>query len=177
MRKFLLQTAIVYTLVVGSWFIYRAFFERKIYFVNLSTVYEKFEYTRELEKKFEQVVNSRNSILDSLKANLEIEYRRLQSIGNRPTTEQKQDILNFKMANQEYVQKKESFEKTNEQMVGQYEKQIWIQINEYVEDYGKLHNVGIIVGSNGTGSVMYSDQTFDITEEVLAFVNTKHKGN
>jgi Skp family chaperone for outer membrane proteins len=177
MKKFLLQTLIVYVIVIGTWMIYRNFFERKVYFVNLSTVYSKFEYTKTLEKQFEQVTTTKNNILDSLKAGLEIEYRRLQGIGNKLTDEQKQEILSFKAANHEYVQKKENFDKTNEQLLAQYDKQIWNQINEYVETYGKEKNIGIIVGSNGSGSVMYSDMDFDITDDVIAYINLKHQGH
>jgi outer membrane protein len=50
------------------------------------------------------------------------------------------------------------------------------QINSYVEAYGKTHNYEIILGTTLSGSILYGDNTIDITKEVLDGLNRDYKG-
>ncbi|MEM9686603.1 MAG: OmpH family outer membrane protein, partial [Bacteroidota bacterium] len=49
------------------------------------------------------------------------------------------------------------------------------EIRAFVKDYGKQYQYTYILGSNEAGSVMYGDETKDITEELLNALNEAYK--
>jgi len=174
-KRFILQTLILAIVIVGGFFAYHQFFEKKIAYVNLSEVYNKFELSKTLEKKAETALAARNNIMDGLKLGIESEYRRISQL---PKSQQTQDlILSFNAMRQDYQARKEQYDKSSTEMVDQYEKQIWEQINKYVSDYGKEEGLAMIVGGNGQGNVMYANDATDYTSAVVSYINSKYQGN
>ena len=49
------------------------------------------------------------------------------------------------------------------------------QINSFIESYAKKKGYDIIFGTDGSGSIMYGVETFDITAEVIAELNKEYK--
>lgn len=174
-KKFILQTFILATVLAGCFTIEKIFFERKTVFVDLGTIYEKFEYAKVLHKKAEDAERIKNNILDSLKYHLEVQYRQLQA--DEAKSNKKQDeMARFNLERREYLLKKEKFEKTSVEMMEQYDKQIWTQINKYIEDFGKERGVEMILGVTGNGNIMYGNDASDMTQEIIEYINQKHKG-
>jgi outer membrane protein len=54
--------------------------------------------------------------------------------------------------------------------------ELWKQINEYVQQFGKENHYKVILGANGTGSLMYSDKALDITPELTSYINSRYAG-
>lgn len=174
-KRFILQTLILAIVIVGGFFAYHQFFEKKIAYVNLSEVYNKFEYAKNLEKKAELAITMRSNVMDSLKFGIEAEYRRISSL---PEKARSADMVNnFNAMRQEYQARKEAYDKSSTEMVEQYEKQVWDQINKYVADYGKEEGLAVVMGGNGQGNVMYSDPESDHTDEVVTYINSKFQGH
>ncbi len=53
--------------------------------------------------------------------------------------------------------------------------QIWKRLNPILEEYGKRHELHLIIGANGMGTVLYNDEYFDITKDVIKYVNKKYE--
>lgn len=53
--------------------------------------------------------------------------------------------------------------------------QVWKRLNPLLEQFGKEQNLHLIIGANGMGSVLYNDDYFDLTNEVIHYVNTKYE--
>lgn len=49
------------------------------------------------------------------------------------------------------------------------------QVNAFVEDYAKKNGYDIVLGAEGGGTIMYGNDKFDITEEVLKKLNEDYK--
>lgn len=49
------------------------------------------------------------------------------------------------------------------------------QINEFVENYGKEHGYDVVLGTDGTGNILHSDDYLDITDQVLDALNRSHR--
>lgn len=49
------------------------------------------------------------------------------------------------------------------------------QINSYVETYAKKKGYDMVLGAEGTGSIIYATKGYDITEEVLSSLNSEYK--
>ena len=142
----------------------------RIVYVELSTIYNDFPLKKELESKLINVQNSRSALLDSLKIKLNALSLEIHSPKDAEAIER------FKYMKQEYLLKQKNFEEDNQAITQQYSDQIWKQINQYVKDYGKEKGFTYILGTDGTGTVMYGDDSKDITKELSVYVNGRYKG-
>lgn len=142
----------------------------KLAYVELEILYNDFPMKKELEAKLTNVRQLRKNILDSLKIQLNALSLSVKS------DKDADGIRNFQIKKQEYLTKQQNFEQDNQATSQNYTSQIWKQINQYVKDYGKEHNYTFILGAEGIGTVMYSDEAKNITKELSGYINEKYKG-
>lgn len=95
----------------------------------------------------------------SLSANEKTEQEKL-------LMQQQQNLLSYSQAMD--AKAKEEDEKVTEGVLN--------QINSFVMEYGKENGYEIILGTTLSGSLLYGDETIDITEEVLDALNRNYKG-
>ena len=58
-----------------------------------------------------------------------------------------------------------------------FKNEAWTKLNSYVTEFGKKNGYDIIIGASGNGSLMYGNETFNITEEVIEYANNRYEGN
>ena len=131
-------------------------------------VYEKYKGKIEIEKKFTQSQSMNKIFYDSL----QVEIKFLKQKVDEGKLDKK--VLDDKY----YVYSKmfEDYKQGNEKEIGEYNKQIWNQINQYVKDYGKEKGYEFILGASGDGTIMYSNDANNITEDVIQYINNKYEG-
>jgi outer membrane protein len=88
------------------------------------------------------------------------------------------DKLNAVIGYQKKIieEKYREFDDLNQKQAEDYQKQILLQINTYVKEFGKLNKYQYILGANGEGTLMYADESKDISAEVLQFINNRYEG-
>ena len=149
----------------------------KVAYVNLGKLYESFELKKELEKQLVNVQQARSKVLDSLQLTLDIQSKGLQQLSQaRDKDVFQQKAGQYEASRNEFAYRKRSFEEDNAQLIQQFDKQIWKQLNQYVKDYGDSNGYTYILGGDGNGTVMYAGKGEEITEQLLAYVNTRYKG-
>lgn len=146
--------------------------QKKIAFVNVNQLYNEFEMKKELEATLTNVLKGRHQQLDSLELELKLLNSKIESDGARD----KNLIQNFEEKRQGYLLKKNQFEEDNRMMQEDYTTKIMKQLNQYVTDYGKENVYQYILGAEGSGAIMYAEETEDITKTVKEFINQKYKG-
>jgi len=52
---------------------------------------------------------------------------------------------------------------------------VWKRLNPLINEYGKKKKLHLIIGANGMGSVLYNDDYYDLTSEVISYVNKKYE--
>lgn len=139
----------------------------KIGYIENVKVFDKFEYKKELESKLKAEFSERKNRVDSLYLDLKKAIAVYEKTGNAQDLRLKKEV--FEMVNQE-------LEEEQAEASSKYDAQIWTQINQYVKEYGETHGYDYIMGANGSGSLMYCKESENITDEVIAFINKKHKG-
>jgi Skp family chaperone for outer membrane proteins len=153
------------------------FSKPKIAYVDLPKVYSRFELKAELEKKHENTKNQRLLILDSLKIKLQKLSKNLSLIKDRNTEDFKRGFYDFNLLKQEYQEKEQNFTENDEVQVSEYEKQIWTRINNYTKAFTKENSIDILLGADGSGTVMNMNEKFDYTEEFIKYINSNYQGN
>ena len=162
----------IIALVGCSFGIYNFIGKTKTGFIIIEEVYSKFDFKKELEKKFMDVKFSRKKILDSLELDLKLLNLKLQ----KQTKIFNLEAEGFEKSRQFYLQMAKQTEEDNSQLSSQYDKEILIQLNQYMKDYGEENNYDYIFGSNNNGSLMYSKEINNVTQEAIRYINSKYNG-
>jgi outer membrane protein len=50
------------------------------------------------------------------------------------------------------------------------------QVNSYVKEYAKKHNYDIVYGTTMDGNILYGKEQYDITDDVLEYLNKQYRG-
>ncbi len=143
--------------------------DSKLAYVDINTLYESFEYKKEMTQEFNVIKTARQRILDSL----DLELNQISKSAN--TLDKNQ--LNVLETKQNYlIQITRQFEEENSILVGSYNERIMKQLNAYIDEYGKKNGYKFIYGADNKGSLLYADKKLNITEKVVEFVNERFKG-
>lgn len=122
-------------------------------YVETLKLYENFRGKKELETKLLNKKAANKSRLDSLRLLVINEQSELYYRQQLLTVEQEEKELNMN-----------------------YNTQIWNQINSYIQEYGDKNGYDFIYGATGSGSMMYADETLDVTKEITQYANTSYEG-
>lgn len=141
-------------------------------YVSSGTLFEKFELRQQLETEFQNDMNARKAVLDSLQLQLSTMAQQLEQ---QPSPSQEQVEL-FQYKRETFFRAQQLFEEENEQKYAQFQEQVWTQLNQYVSDFGTENNLDYIFGANGNGSIMHASPENDITDQVVQYANQKFKG-
>lgn len=152
--------------------VYLHFSKPKMGYVNLVKVYQDFELKKEKEKDILQFDNVNKRILDSLKIGLETIKRNYDSgIGNADTL-----ITSYKMGLKYYKDKSDEFDLMKSNLITKYDDEIWKQLNQFITDYSVDRSFDFMFGANGNGTVMYANPVYDVTDDVIKYVNERYSG-
>lgn len=143
----------------------------KIVYIDLNKVISEFALTKELDARLTLTGQSRQNLLDSLKFDLESLSRQLTA--NRDNKDLQAQFISKR---DEYVTKSNEYVKDGEHQSQEYNQQVFKQVNQYVDDFRKEQGYDIILGATGNGNIMSGDKGYEITEEVIAYINNKYSG-
>ena len=141
----------------------------KTAYVSTQIVFADFAFTQEIEAKLSKIKAQRNQTLDSLKAEVQQAYQ--ASKKDDTTTGQLERLQ------EEYFAQEAYFEEDHQQLVLTYNKQVWKQLNQYVQEYGEQQGYQYIYGTKGDGNLMYAQASEDITEQIVAYANARYEGD
>lgn len=176
-KKDLIYSSILFLLVMFCGYLYYSKANNnavaKIAFVDIKEVFDSFQLKKELQKKLEKETTIRKSQLDSLMFDLQILSNKL----NSETNPKKEDVDRFNGLQRLYYEQKQLFENDAVEMTQKYDGQILEQMSQYIDDYAKQHDYQLILGKNDAGNVMFGAKPFDISKEVIEYINGKYQGD
>lgn len=140
-------------------------------FIKMGELFEAFQLKKELTTQLQQTVSVRNQLLDSMKLDLEMMVVAIQGGGASDSIKN-----SFVTKKQVFLKKQEQFEMENTTLKQQYDHQIWTQLNEFIESFGKEKGLDYVFGANGSGAIMYGKDTKNVTQEAIDYVNQKYVG-
>jgi len=134
------------------------------YLVN-EQVFEQFVGTKELSINLESLRSRHKSVLDSIAASIIV-------LKENPATDQQK----IEAQQQLYEQLYEGFSLEENKLSKEFTDKIWVQINQYVEDYGEKNEYTYIFGAMGNGVIMYAQNQENITENFIEYANSRYMG-
>ena len=168
-----LLIGVVLFLITGSSFTYSYLSNNngRIVYIDLNRVVSEFKLTKELEAKLAITSEKRQNLMDSLKLDLELLSRKVNLDRNNSELQ-----AEFIAKRNDYAAKSNEFTKDNEYQSQEYNRQVFSQINQYVDDFRKERGYSIVLGTSGDGTVMSGDETCNVTEIVSEYINQKYAG-
>jgi outer membrane protein len=137
--------------------------DRLIYFVNNGKLYEGFNLKIEYEKQIQSIRIQRKNMLDSV----ELTIKQLESKKMEAETEYAKEF---------YMEKLKSFEQDEENLLSEYNKQIWTRLNKYAEEFSKEKKIDILFGASGNGTLLHANEAIDMTSELILYANSRYAG-
>ena len=141
-------------------------------YVSIQKLYDGFEMKNEMESDYKNIESRRKTIIDSLKIESDYYYKQ-NLVNNKLSDKAKKKLLHLQ--NQIKI-KEEQFADENMALSKSYTDQVLKQLNQYVYDYGQENGYRYILGANNSGTIMYANNSEDISTEVLEYINKRYKG-
>lgn len=141
----------------------------KLGYVKNADLFSAFNGTKELKGKLESSKFQQKAILDSLSLEL-------TNLRERFKAGQKNVLPDLQQKEQIWVGLNQQYNEVYSQKSEEYTDQIWVQINQYILDFGKENGYDYIIGANGAGALMYGSDRTDLTKEVIEYANKRYDG-
>lgn len=136
---------------------------KEIYFVNNGKLYDGFTLKKEYEKQIQNLRIHRKNVLDSI----EFTISKLETVQSKSELE---------YAKAYYVEKVNTFQEEENNLLSEYNTQIWNRLNTYAAEYSKSKGIDLLFGASGNGTLLYADNRIDITEELIKYANSRYDG-
>ncbi|MFK8101604.1 MAG: OmpH family outer membrane protein [Saprospiraceae bacterium] len=141
-------------------------------YIKTAIVFEQFNGKKELERRLLYEEQKRKASVDSLTLELQVLEKQIRAGGQTM-----QLVKVFEQKRSRLQQEEQAFQKKHQLASEQYTTEIWKQINQYVQVFGEQNGYDLIHGANGSGNLMYGNEAYDITDQVIHFINQKYEGN
>lgn len=144
---------------------------QKFGYIEVGKVVENFTMKKELEARMTSTQQQRKFILDSMEVRL-----RGVAAGIAPQTKETDpQVQAFKRDRDQYLALKQRYDEDNKALEEQLNVQLFNQLNQYVRDYGKENGYSYIFGAEGSGSMMYAQESQDLTQTMTTYINARYK--
>ncbi|WP_299223288.1 OmpH family outer membrane protein [uncultured Aquimarina sp.] len=176
MNKIALPIAIIALVASVASFFYLQSSSDLVY-VDVNKLLDGYKRTKIVKAEFDEKAKTMKSNVDSLLADWQKElktYEKERSGLSKKELELKQQLLGNKQQQinnyQQAVQKQlqEEDKKVTQTVIN--------DINDFVKEYGKKNGYKVIFGATGSGTIMYGEESADLTDKVLEELNAEFEG-
>jgi len=148
----------------------------RIAYVRSSDLISKYAGTIESHEVAQKTQDQRKANLDTLQG----DYRRAMNIYNESYAKlspaERSDREDYLAKHEQqivsYAQEAGKMAEEEEEKLMQG---VLSQINSFIASYGKEHGYDMILGTTAAGSLLYAEDGYDITDEVLNILNAQYK--
>lgn len=140
-------------------------------FIDVKKVFDGFELKKELQRKYHAEMGDRKRTLDSL--GFEVQRLGIELEGKNDNA--KLEVYLMKRRN--YMEMLKLYEEKDARANAEYDSQIFVQLNQYIQEYGDQNGFDLVFGSAGNGSIMHGNIQWDVTNDVIKFINKRYSGN
>ena len=148
----------------------------KIAFVDNVRLMENSEEKMDIEAEFKAKSAALNKKRDSISQAFQLEAQALQTkVESLPQKEAQEEYDNLQQRGQFMGQQLQQEEQILQQQ-GQAEMDSLIsKVKDEIKDYGKANGFTYILGGGEGGSVLYGQESKDVTDDILKIINDKYE--
>jgi outer membrane protein len=136
--------------------------QKRIAVVDAVKLFNSYNLKKDLEKQSGGRLHYLSGQLDSMRIKFE------EQQGNKDENVKKEIFRSYSIAKQQFDNEYAQINQALNEMV-------WKRLNPLIDKYGKEHELHLIIGANGMGTVLYNDDFFDLTSDVITYVNKDYE--
>lgn len=152
--------------------------EMKTGFIDNTELIKEYQKRKDIEATFKIKIENFDKKTDSIGKAFQVEAQEFQTKAAtmaKNDAQQQYQVLGQKqqMLQQQFQIEEQAIQKESQTEIDTLIK----EVRKFVKDYGKKNGFTYILGSNEAGSVMYGEDSKDLTKEILAELNKTYKKN
>lgn len=149
--------------------------QQKIGYVDNSKLINDYQEKKDIETKIQAKINAFQKRTDSLQRAFQLEVNEAEIKAKRMTQSQIQELMKEFQEREQILSQRVQFERQQIAQESQSQNDSLIQkVRDFVRDFAKSNGYDYILGSNEAGSVMYGNETSDLTETILESLNNSY---
>ncbi|PLX05401.1 MAG: hypothetical protein C0594_07500 [Marinilabiliales bacterium] len=169
---------VVILVVIGGVVIWNRMSIPKVAFVQTLTLVDQYKGMDEARLEYQKKKAVRDSEIDSLRIMVQSKidvYKQMEP--DMRDDERLQNEQYLQLLQQSFYQRAQELEALAMEEDEKMTMAVLEQINSFSVQYGKENGYNIILGAAMDGTILYGDDAYDITEEVLEQLNSKYEDN
>lgn len=150
--------------------------EKKIGFVNNGDLINNYQMKIDLETKYEGLNTKFTKKMDSVSQRFQAEVMEFQSKEKSMSQTQLQEVYQQLGQKQQGLQQQFQVEQQELEKAFQTEiDSVISKVKSFVKEYGEKNSYTYILGGNDAGSVMYGEESSDLTETITEALNKAYE--
>lgn len=151
---------------------------QKIGYVDNGVLINDYQEKKDIEAKLQTKIAAYEKRRDSLGQAFQLEVKEAELKSRKMSQANLQKLQQELQQKNQVITQRLQFE---QQQIAQESQSLndslISKVRAFVKDFGKTNGYNFILGSNEAGSVMFGEETADLTEKVLEALNTAYKKN
>lgn len=144
--------------------------KEKIAYIDINYVYENYNAKAERQVELDYMLDKQKTVLDSFEFDIKGLYDQYELGASK---ELENEII---LKEKNYQRVYDEFSNISNEQRERFINEIMDQINTNVKTFGKENNYKLILGANGSGSLMYAQDEINVSDQVLKYLNSKYEG-
>jgi len=146
--------------------------QTKIAYINVEDLMKEYEGTKALEETLKEKQDAMAKELDSLSAPFQTKVQEYYQNAQKMSAQKRAETEQGLQQEQQMLQLKQQQASQSLQQENQVlSEAITKKVDSFVTDYAKLKGFNLVLGTSGNGTVMYGDETLNITNDILVILN------
>ena len=148
----------------------------KFGYVDNVALMDAYQEKIEIEERYKAKVEALSQKRDSISQAFQLEAQEFQTRAERMSSTNAQKEYDLLQQRGQFMAQQLQMEEQQLQQLGQAEMDSVVnRVKKEIEDYGKANNYNYIFGGGEGGSVLYGQETDNLTEALIAILNEKYK--
>ena len=159
-------------LIVAIAFVFASCNQTKVAYIDIEVLMKDYEATKELETSLKAKQEVMAKELDSIGAPFQLKVQQYYQNQQKMSAQKRAQTEQALQQEQQFLQSKQQeasqlLQKENLEM----SEIITKRVDSFVGDFAKLKGYKLVLGTSGQGTVLYGDESLNVTIEILEILN------
>ena len=146
--------------------------QTKIAYIDIEALMKDYEATIALEISLKEKQEEMAKELDSIGAPFQLKVQQYYQAAQKMSPQKRAEAENALQQEQQFLQSKQQQASQILQQENQDKSEILTKkVDSFVADFAKTKGYNLILGTSGKGTVLYGDEVFNVTTEILDILN------
>ncbi|NLP59070.1 OmpH family outer membrane protein [Lutibacter sp. B1] len=146
--------------------------QTKIAYIDVEVIMKDYKATKALEDKLKAKQEIMAKELDSLQGPFQLKVQKYYQEAQRMSAQKRAETEQALQQEQQFLQGKQQQASQELQKENQENSEaITKKVDSFVAEYAKTKGYKLILGTSGKGTVMYGDETLNVTKDILDILN------